>query len=127
MTCSRSLRLGQLGRLLAQLGGEQVRVGEQLGRVAAGRRLLAALGQRARQPAEAGVLAPAGAGVEVAEAGAGLADDEARAVAVAVEVDAQQLLGGAAGLALDPQAAASGTGRCPSAGAPPRGSIPCEE
>ena len=42
------------------------------------------------------------------EARASLAHDEAGAVAVAVEVDADQLLGGTAGLALDPQAAGAG-------------------
>ena len=94
MTSSRCPRRGQLVGLLAQLGAEQPGSAKSFARVRAwaarcSRRAL----ERARERTEAAVLAPAGAGVEVAEAGAVLAHDEARAVAIAVEVDAQQLLG----------------------------------
>jgi hypothetical protein len=61
--------------------------------------------ERALETAQARVLAPAGLGIQMTEARASLAHDEAGAVAVAVEVDADQLLGGTAGLALDPKPA----------------------
>ena len=89
--------LGELGRLLAQLGREQIRIGEQPGGVGTlGRRHLT-LGETARERAEAALVAPAGAGVQVAEAGRLLAHRDAQAVAIAVGIDAQQFLGGAGG------------------------------